>query len=186
MEAISKTKVAWGKVRSTVFRWFSFAVRGVVLVAIGCSLYVNLRSLWPIVHNEISFIAHLPGLSYDKKMSAQWGLYYDYMAFVRENTPSDAVIMTPPQAWPWSKAGNRHLSLYFLYPRRTKEGGIDGPMVDEAATHVMIVWGFHKPENPRDYGWAKRWPEPPYPPGKVIYMPGEMGRWGLIDLRGNR
>lgn len=175
-------KVGFAEVRSVVFRSMSLAVRGAVLVAIGWALYANLRGLWPIVHNEISFIVGNPVLSYDEKMSARWGLYYDYMVFVRENTPPDAFIMTPPQTWPWLSVGNRLLDHYFLYPRRTKGGEAERLVVHEAATHVMIAWGLHGPEKPEKHGW----PKSPYPPGKVIWMPGQMGRWGLIDLRGTR
>lgn len=160
----------------------NFVVRAVVLAAIGWALYANLRSLWPIVRNEIRFFVKNPVLSYDEKMSAKWGLYYDYMVFVRENTPPDAVIMTPPQTWPWLSVGNKLLNYYFLYPRRMKGGGVEKLVIDESATHVMIAWGLHGPEKPGKHGW----PKPPYPPGKVIWMPGQMGRWGLIDLRGNR
>lgn len=175
-------KARFAGIRSLALRSMGLAIRGVVLVAIGWALYVNLRGLWPIVRKEIRFIVKNPVLSYDQKMSAKWGLYHDYMVFVRENTPPDAVIMTPPQTWPWLSEGNRLLDYYFLRPRILKGGGVEKLEVDEAATHVMIAWGSHGPENPEKHGW----PKPPYPPGKVIWMPGQTERWGLIDLRENR
>ncbi len=96
--------------------------------------------------------------NYDQKMRNQWGNYYDYMVFVRENTPEDATIIVPPQILPWVRTGNVALDRYFLYPRtlvqNTTEQILDTFSLSEG-TFIMISWGDWE----CDYGKCKLWPQ---------------------------
>jgi hypothetical protein len=55
-------------------------------------------------------------ISYDEKMRRKYEWYYDFMSFIRKNTPDDATILFPPQfVWSYSNG-------YFLLPRRLHYG----------------------------------------------------------------
>lgn len=49
--------------------------------------------------------------------------YYQRMLFVRDHTPADALIVLPATAPGLGEIGNRALSDYFLFPRRTADAG---------------------------------------------------------------
>ncbi len=59
------------------------------------------------------------GSSYDKKMERRRG-WYDFISFLRENTPEDANILFPPGNY--EKIGNLGLNIYFLLPRKLCTG----------------------------------------------------------------
>jgi hypothetical protein len=93
--------------------------RIVLYLLIAHTLIVNLGiTLKASLVSDIYVALHLDR-SYSQKMSYRWGDYYNYMVFVRNNTPEDANILIPPQISPWQGAGNLHLDAYFLYPRKT-------------------------------------------------------------------
>ena len=96
--------------------------------------------------------------SYDQKMHSEWGNYYDYMVFVRNNTPEDATIVVPPQILPWVRVGNAHLDRYFLYPRNivqyTNKEILDVGSLAKG-TYIMIAWGDWN----CDTGVCKIWPQ---------------------------
>ena len=60
--------------------------------------------------------------SYDKKMRGRWGWYYDFISFIKENTPEDANILFPPQTNQYPRIGNLGLNSYFLLPRGLHHG----------------------------------------------------------------
>ena len=60
--------------------------------------------------------------SYDEKMRRRRGWYYDFLCFIKENTPEDANILFPPQSNLYLKIGNLGLNSYFLLPRGLHHG----------------------------------------------------------------
>lgn len=97
--------------------------------------------------------------SYDEKMYFHWHDFYDYMVFVRNNTPENASIVIPPQHEPyWSRSGNLFLVRSFLYPRNIIQYGMEEiPDIKTLLpnTYLMIVWA----EWGCDAGVCKGWPE---------------------------
>ena len=122
-------------------------------------VFDNLVKTTPKMVSEATLTLKYATSSYDEKMRARWGDFYDYMVFIQDNTPEDAVIYHPPQIKPWEFEGNQALIRYFLFPRTLVSGSIDldeydGPQI----THIMIVWGREKSGVDQDveYGWPKQ------------------------------
>lgn len=57
--------------------------------------------------------------SYDEKMRRR-RVWYDFVSFIRENTPENANILFPPGNY--EKIGDLGLNYYFLLPRRLYTG----------------------------------------------------------------
>ena len=132
-------------------------------------------------------------------MREKYGSYYDFMLFVKENTPENAVILVPPMQPPWAGSGNYVFSNYFLYPRKLIGGEIDKPPQDlKQFTNVLIVWKDFEAKGLEElYGWPKF----AVPAKEILYMPTNssektqvkrgnyspkdelnIGRYGLIKL----
>ncbi len=99
-----------------------------------------------------------PTASYDQRMMFKWGTDSRLMAFVRNNTPSGACLITPPWVVPWTNQGNFLLLAYFLYPRKIYYG--KGEVIKEletnkVITHVLVAWGRGTPTDRRVFGWPK-------------------------------
>jgi hypothetical protein len=62
------------------------------------------------------------GSSYDEKMRRKWGWYYDFISFIKDNTPEDSNILFPPQNNQYPRIGNLGLNSYFLLPRNLYHG----------------------------------------------------------------
>jgi len=120
--------------------------------------YRNIVETTPKIIDEALLTFRYFDKSYDEKMRARWGKFYDYMVFIKENTPEDAVIYHPPQIKPWEFEGNQVLLRYFLYPRILVSGSIsredyEGPEI----THILIVWGKPSPGvEGLNFGWPKK------------------------------
>lgn len=132
---------------------------------------------------------------------------YDYYKFVRDNTPTDARILIPPQGLPWPRIGNAAYSRYFLYPRYLVSGKENEPGVDlkkENIQYVLVSWGE---VNLFQYGYTSGWPKFKVPAKKIVYMslsdgttrektlirgqdfePSELttGLWGLVEVDENK
>lgn len=141
--------------------------RVAVLVAIAVALKVGLTESWRYVVSELGFMRENPYLTYEEKMRSKWGDYYEYMVFVRENTPAGATIIIPPQGDQWPMTGNGGLDSYFLYPRRLV--GMD--QMPEAA-YVLVVEA--------EDGSGEVFPPGGVPSGQVRWIrPG----WGVAEIQ---
>lgn len=132
------------------------------------ALLIALKESWGSLGWQLSFIRCNLHLTYDEKMGIKWGDYYDYMVFLRENTPADATIVIPAQGDQWPRTGNAGLDNYFLYPRRL----VTIDRLAEAG-YAMVV--------DAEDGSGERFPPDPLPPGKVLWM--RAGR-GVVAIRG--
>ena len=84
-------------------------------------------------------------ISYDEKMRRRYEWYYDFISFIRENTPEDATILFPPQfVWSYSRS-------YFLLPRRLHDGDREILRKVKPPVYVVIYKEFptFKVEGPR-------------------------------------
>ena len=173
--------------------------RALVLIFLGGVLTFNLYKTFNFLWADISVIKNFPKISYDEKMHAKYVPYYDYMLFVKNNTPENSVILIPPIQPPWAGSGNYLFSNYFLYPRKLISGDINNPPSDFSQfTYVLIVWkDFEAKGLEHLYGWPKF----EVPTKEIFYMAtgsGEkdltkkgsyypedkinVGRYGLIKL----
>ena len=160
-----------GKLKTSSERWVSgdrikLIRQLAALLLFVWTLGIGLRASWRYVAPELAFVRDNLHLSYDEKMQIKWGDYYEYMVFVRENTPAGATIIIPPQGDQWPTTGNSGLDSYFLYPRRLV--GMD--QMPEAA-YVLVVQA--------EDGSGEIFPTQPLPPGSVVWW---RSGWGLLEL----
>jgi len=98
--------------------------------------------------------------SYDQRMYYQWGIFYQYMVFVKNNTPSDATIVIPPEQGAWLMGtGEPNFVRAFLYPRNIIQGTLTNLDIKsfEPSTFILIAWGQEecKPD-PMCHGWPRQ------------------------------
>jgi hypothetical protein len=128
----------------------------IFVIILALLLSDNLIIILPRIFNRTFFILSHLNFTYDQKMVAKWGDFYNYMVFVRENTPESAFIMHPPQKAPWLNVGNGGLIRYFLYPRHLVQNHDDEySKIDEIADYVMIAWGYCSCDGENCHGWPK-------------------------------
>jgi hypothetical protein len=106
--------------------------------------------------------------SYDQRMYYQWGDFYRFMTFVKNNTPTDTTIIGPPEEDPWLMgSGNDRFVRVFLYPRKIVSVTKIIPNVKAFGpnTYILITWGKEecKPEG------CHGWPRQDIPARKIFY-----------------
>lgn len=173
--------------------------RVLLLGLVSWVLATNFFTVSAGVIKNLYTIVRYPFASYDEKMRKQTGTpFYDYTLFIKENTPSDATILIPPQGYPWPQTGNMAYLRYFLYPRylvngREKEAGVD--LKKEKIEFVLLAWGE---SSELQYGFTNGWPKFDLKAKQIIYMideqnkkivpgdsrydPEQKNLWGLIEL----
>lgn len=117
----------------------------VLAFLVAYTLAVNVGStLETAFETDTYILLHLRD-SYDQKMFYQWHDFYNYMLFVKTNTPDNASIIIPPQIAPWwTRSGNAGLVKYFLYPRTIIQYSTENiPDIKSLpqGTYIMIAWG---------------------------------------------
>lgn len=100
--------------------------------------------------------------AYDEKMTYQWGIFYQFMMFVKNNTPEDAIIIIPPMQDPWLMgSGNPNFVRAFLFPRKIIQETLlipDSSIKSHGpGTYILITWGKElcRPD-PDCHGWPKQ------------------------------
>jgi len=93
-------------------------------------------------------------------MTYQWKVFYQFMVFVRNNTPEDATIVIPPEQDPWLMgSGNENFVRAFIYPRKIVQEPLEirDIKIYGENTYVLITWGKEacKPD-PMCHGWPKQ------------------------------
>jgi len=99
------------------------------------------RGIHPVLTHLVRDLRDL-GSSYDEKMRRRWGWYYDFISFIKENTPEDANILFPPQSNQYSKIGNLGLNSYFLLPRGLHHGNEQTVQSLTPPVYLVICKGF--------------------------------------------
>jgi len=127
------------------------------------TLSVIILNIYKIYKNEnwaIRFIINNPRATYDDKMRRTVGSkFYNYSQFINNNTPSDSMILIPPQAFPWPQSGNGAFMRYFMYPRKLGNGDefVPGEQVNiDDYDYVLLDWGeTDTVEDTYTHGWPK-------------------------------
>lgn len=109
-----------------------------------------------------SYILFHTKSSYDEKMTYQWGVFNEYMMFIKTNTPKDATIVIPPEEGAWLMGtGEPNFVRAFLFPRKIVQGlptiPDDNIKTYVSNTYLMISWGQEvcRPD-PDCHGWPKQ------------------------------
>ncbi len=176
-----------------IFRFFIVLILGLLLLRDSVTLF-------GIVRFNLSLIRRHPDWSYDQKMEEKVGKgFYNYARFIKKNTPSDAVILIPPQSYPWQQSGNIAYLRYFLYPRKLFNGSESKDLEKKELTHVLLASGENvaPDELPRT-----TWPNFKVPAKRILlevspgaenlnvrivpgdYLPEKFkSEWGIIELK---
>ena len=99
--------------------------------------------------------------SYDDKMTYEWGKFYQFMVFVRNNTSEDSTIVIPPEQDPWLMgSGNNNFVRAFLFPRKIVSETITIPEQDLKSfgpkTYILITWGKEECKPEGCHGWPRQ------------------------------
>jgi hypothetical protein len=127
---------------------------GVIIALLVLYTIQNGLVIFKQLFRNMRYIASHPTDSYDDKMRIYWWTVYDYLQFVKQNTPPTATIVIPPQQRPFLTSGNAGIVEYFLYPRKI----ITGSLSNLPAQHydfVMIVHGEWPDAPVQDYDFPK-------------------------------
>lgn len=109
--------------------------------------------------NRNFYIIFHPLSTYDQKMFYQWGEFYKFMVFVRNNTPDNATIVLPPMENPWLMgSGNPHFVRAFLYPRNIIQEAkiIPDTKIYGPNTFILITWGKEECQPVGCHGWPRQ------------------------------
>jgi hypothetical protein len=109
--------------------------------------------------NRDFYIVFHPLNTYDQKMYYQWGDFYRFMTLVRNNTPSNATIIVPPEENPWLiGAGNDRFVRVFLYPRKIISVTKIIPDIKSFGpnTFILIAWGKEECQPAGCHGWPRQ------------------------------
>jgi hypothetical protein len=130
-----------------------------IVLSIVYFVIVNLTYVVNQAVNRDAYIIFHPLSTYDQKMFYQWGDFYRFMVFVKNNTPSDANIVIPPQQDPWLiGTGNPHFVRSFLYPRNIIREMLIIPDVKVFGpnTFILISWGKEECKPTGCHGWPRQ------------------------------
>jgi len=111
-----------------------------------------------VIKKKPVFVAQNARLDYDKKMEILIEkLPYDYIMFIKANTPEKSSILLPPQSFPWEKTSNIAYLRYFLFPRMLINGNEKDPKIElENVDFVLIDYGETYESQ---YGHTNGWPK---------------------------
>lgn len=143
----------------------------------------NLTYVSDMAVKRNSYILFHLGNSYDQKMFYEWGVFYRFMVFVKNNTPPDTTIIIPPMQDPWLMgSGNDHFVRAFLFPRKIVPETLIISDIKKynPGTYILITWGKEacKPD-PECHGW----PRQDISAKKVIYKDPDSAK--AIEVREN-
>ncbi|MGA3291913.1 MAG: hypothetical protein ABSC49_02060 [Candidatus Microgenomates bacterium] len=140
-----------------------------IVLAVTFFMVDNVPYITNMAVSRDSYILFHLGSSYDDRMYYQWGIFYQYMIFVRNNTPTDATIVIPPEEGAWLMGtGEPNFVRAFLYPRTITPESINIPNLQAFGpnTYILIAWGQEEC-NP-DSG-CHGWPRQDIKVQKIIY-----------------
>lgn len=140
--------------RSGASSWWGRNLVGCVVVMIAGMLLFNGYHSYKWVYNDVlvknlKFARKNSSLTFDQRMMMKLGADYEFMMYIKANTPDDAVILYPsPEAF--RKEGspfrqeiyNTTFASRFLYPRRlVQDCDLAGSPLAGSLTHVVVVNG---------------------------------------------
>ena len=179
-----------------------------VLVFLFLTLFFNLKAIKPDISKGLKPInptASQLFLTKEEKFCLRIGGFIcSYVEFIKQQTPEDAIILVPPQGFPWPMTGNVAYFRYFLYPRYLVNGGEKKAKIDlkeEGIEYVLLAWGETEGT---EYDYTHGWPKFSLPAKRIIYKkdlkdqynyegrvvekdydpldPVNFENWGLIEL----
>lgn len=153
VERFKKDVVSFGKT-SRVYPVFVLLILYFMIKSLSYSLEMGI--------SRTSYVLFHLNSTYDEKMTYQWGVFYQFMMFVKNNTPEDATIIIPPEEGAWLMGtGEPNFVRAFIYPRKIVSEILIIPNEELESfsdnTYILISWGQEtcRPE-PDCHGWPKQ------------------------------
>lgn len=147
--------IDWLRTKSKTMSKKSYLITSLSFLLIFFSLFSLLDKTFKEALEKNVYVIKNINDNYDQKMLKQWGIFYSYMMFVKNNTEEDSTMLIPPQTWTWYKTGNVGLVRYFLYPRKLGNGDYDKLPDLKNYDYIFLAWGELPNGNKDDYGWPK-------------------------------
>lgn len=145
-----------------------------VIAAVAINLIHSLPS-----KDQLTLIYRNPNLALNLKYRLKIGSpLYEYLVFLQQNLPEDAVVAEPPQMHPWAYTGNGAFLNYFLYPRRLVQVNTPTDPIPLAATYSLLIWGESHSDDKSLYGW----PKTDISSYEITYFQKDPP-WGIIKLK---
>lgn len=132
--------------------------------------YQNIASLFSFnVMGRITYMLKNPFINTEKRLAVELTPdFYNYLQFIKNNTPSNARILIPPQDAPWYNYGNRGFMRYFLYPRILINGSRNvAPENFQDYDYCLVIGGKY---NPDIYRSEEDWPQFQIPAKEASYL----------------
>lgn len=109
-----------------------------------------------LLKKNMATIKKYPKLTFEDKMQMKLGKDYDFLRFIKQSTPENAVLLYPSQeafrkeGSPFKQEiGNKLYATRFLYPRLlVLESELETSRFADKITHVVIVNGEGKDKLP--------------------------------------
>lgn len=166
-----------------VFRIPRPCVRILVLTALLVNLCYTFH-LWVVA--DVDFIRTHRGLSsFDKIFRRYHPFLGEYVRFLRDSLPPDAVLLLPPGGYPFDMSANTTFFDYFLKPRKIltanrydRKSPLAAWAVSRGITHIAVCKGTDRYRGARRLGPERnvdanrdyiRWVEAAWLP--AVYMP---------------
>lgn len=128
----------------------------VVLALLLIPVYVQLQKALAFSYSQViqmSLNVRVPfsdRFTYKQGGTTYYGWIWPYSLFLIKHTPSDAVLVIPPQNNIWKMEGNNDYFRWFMYPRKLVS--LQDGQIPEQATHLLIALGEC---NISECGWPK-------------------------------
>ncbi len=137
-----------------------------VVTLLSWILFSNVLTALKDIAPRLTPIIKNPLMSRDDKMRHLHHDFYDYMQFVKQYTPEDAIILRMPQQGKWPSLSNDGYDRAFIYPRFTK-GGDETNLNDPEIKYVFVHRAYGPPITDQ---YIEKWPTFKVPAKRVIYM----------------
>lgn len=183
------------------------SIREIVFLLLLLNIISGLYTIYPTIRKELkvlnptNFQFFLP---YPDKLRWRVGFHvFDFAEFIKMYTTEQAIILIPPQGFPWPKTGNIAYFRYLLYPRTLINGNERDPRFDLKKTGVGYVLITPGESTMLEYDFTPGWPKFSVPAKRIIYKkdvihvgeyeaeivesdyqptPENLTRWGIIEV----
>ena len=118
-----------------------FSIQKIPILFVLLILFWNLVSIRMEFVNELKLTLKNINSTYDEKMTARWGKFYDYMLFVKSVTNDTDTINHPSSVSYYVDEANQEILRYFLFPRKL----VYDYTSDLSEVKYILVVGLNEP-----------------------------------------
>lgn len=146
--------------------------------------FSNLSKTLSLVFKDSIYILNYPNASYDEKMSKKWGLLYNLIYLIKQNTEIGDTILLPENKSPHSVDGRIEYYRYFLGDRNL----ISYDKVDSDIykyDYILMVKGYlhYYYDGPANPNYV--WPDFPVDSEKIIFLEFDNGSYSRREVIGD-